>query len=107
MVVQPVRTSPDRDRAQFAWAPLAVATAALAALVALVAGRTADPFAAGAAGALVLAVGGSLTLWLRMRGRTAAAVGPSGRGTRTCPARPPPRATSPQCWRRSRTRCCW
>ncbi len=68
MAVQPVRASPDRDRAQFAWAPLAVATAALAALVALVAGRTADPFAAGAAGALVLSVGGGLTLWLRMRG---------------------------------------
>ena len=65
MAVLPVRASSDRGGAGFAWAPLAVASAALAALVALVAGRTADPLAAGAAGVLVLAVGGGLTLWLR------------------------------------------
>ena len=69
MVVQPLRASPDRESAGVAWAPLAVATAALAALVALVAGRTADPLAAGAAGLLVLAIGGGLTLWLRERER--------------------------------------
>ena len=69
MAVQPLRASPDRESAGVAWAPLAVATTALAALVALVAGRTADPLAAGAAGVLVLAVGGGLTLWLRERGR--------------------------------------
>jgi two-component system phosphate regulon sensor histidine kinase PhoR len=67
MAVQPFRPLP--DNAAFAWAPLAVATAALAALAALVAGRTADPLAAGAAGVLVLAVGGGLTLWLRERKR--------------------------------------
>ena len=69
MAVQPFRASTDRDAAGFAWAPLAVATAALAALVALVAGRTADPLAAGVAGVLVLAVGGGLSLWLRAHER--------------------------------------
>ena len=68
MAVEPVRASPRRDaRRSLAWAPLAVATAALAALLALVAGRTADPLAAGVAGAMVLAVGGGLSLWLRDR----------------------------------------
>jgi two-component system phosphate regulon sensor histidine kinase PhoR len=69
MAVQPLRASPDRESPGVAWAPLAVATAALAALVALVAGRTADPLAAGAAGVLVLTIGGGLTLWLRERDR--------------------------------------
>ena len=67
MAVQPVRAASDRDSAEFAWAPLAVATAAAAALVALVAGHTAEPLAAAAAGVLVLAIGGGLTAWLRMR----------------------------------------
>jgi two-component system phosphate regulon sensor histidine kinase PhoR len=67
MAVQPFRASPDREDTGIAWTPLAVATVALAALVALVAGRTADAFAASVAGALVLAVGGALALWLRQR----------------------------------------
>ena len=46
-----------------------MALAALAGLAALVAARSADPLAASAAGGLVLAVGGGLTLWLRGRGR--------------------------------------
>ena len=69
MAVQPVQASSNRDGAGFAWAPLAVATVALAALAALVAGRTADPLAAAAAGALVFALGGGLTLWLRTHQR--------------------------------------
>ncbi len=69
IAVPTVRASSDRSGAGFAWAPLAVATAALGALVALVAGRTAEPLAAAAAGVLVLAVGGGLTLWLRGRER--------------------------------------
>ena len=69
MAAQPIRASPDRESPGVAWAPFAVATAALTALVALVAGRTADPLAASAAGLLVLVVGGGLTRWLRGRER--------------------------------------
>ncbi|HEY1751969.1 MAG TPA: ATP-binding protein [Caulobacteraceae bacterium] len=62
--------SPLRHRAAgFAWTPIAVAATALAALVALTAGRTAEPAAAGVAGAMVLAVGVGLSLWLRERQR--------------------------------------
>jgi len=67
MAVQPFRASSVRDGAGFAWAPLAVGIAALAALAALVAGRIGDPLADTAAAVLALAVGGGLTLWLRER----------------------------------------
>jgi two-component system phosphate regulon sensor histidine kinase PhoR len=67
MAAEPLDASP--PPAGFAWTPMAVASAALAALIALVAGRTAEPVAAGVAGALVLAVGAGLSLWLRDRER--------------------------------------
>jgi two-component system phosphate regulon sensor histidine kinase PhoR len=51
----------------FAWTPLAVASAALATLVALVAGRAAEPLAAAVAAAIVVAVGAGLSLWQRDR----------------------------------------
>jgi two-component system phosphate regulon sensor histidine kinase PhoR len=54
-----------RRRWRIAWAPLAVASAALATLVGLVATRSAQPAAAASAGALVLAVGIGLSLWTR------------------------------------------
>ena len=50
-----------------AWTPLAVAAAALAALVALVAGHTAQPLAASVAATIVLAVAVGLSLWQRAR----------------------------------------
>ena len=58
MAVQPFRASPERPSGGFAWASLALATAVLATMAALLVGRAADPLAAALAGALVLVVGG-------------------------------------------------
>ena len=65
MAIEPVEPPPPRTLPSIAWAPLAVATASVAALLALVAGGTAEPLAAAVAAAVVLAVGGGLSLWLR------------------------------------------
>jgi two-component system phosphate regulon sensor histidine kinase PhoR len=67
MAAETFDASPLRESARFAWTPMAVASAALAALMALVAGHEAAPLPAGVAGALVLAVGAGLSLWLRER----------------------------------------
>ena len=56
-----------------AWAPLAVAATALAALAALVAGRNLDAGAASVAALLVLGVSGLVSLWVRGRQREARA----------------------------------
>jgi two-component system phosphate regulon sensor histidine kinase PhoR len=65
MAVQPLEPPPPRTLPSIAWAPLAVASAAVAALLSLVAGRTAEPLAAAVAAAVVLAVGAGLSFWLR------------------------------------------
>jgi len=75
MAVEPLQPPPPRSLASIAWAPLAVATAAVVALLALVAGGTAEPLASAVAAGVVLAVGGALTLWLR--GQTGEARGPT------------------------------
>jgi len=72
MAVEPVEAPPRRTPVGVAWTPLAVAAAALAALIALVAGRTADPVAAIVAAAMVLAVGVGLSLWVRDRPQASA-----------------------------------
>ena len=69
MTVEPLEASPPRRAAGLAWIPMAVAGAALAALLALVAGRAVEPAAAGVAGTIVLALGAGLGLWLRDRRR--------------------------------------
>jgi two-component system phosphate regulon sensor histidine kinase PhoR len=66
MAAEPLPAPPPR-RPDLAWAPLAVALTTAVALAALVAGRTADPFAASLAGLLVIAIGVGLTLWLRQQ----------------------------------------
>ena len=71
-VESPLRESPPHlSWAAMAWTPLAVTTVAVVALVALAAGHTADPLAATVAGAIVLAVGAGLSLWLRDRPQAA------------------------------------
>ncbi|HEX3916756.1 MAG TPA: ATP-binding protein [Caulobacteraceae bacterium] len=68
MVAEPLAAPSRRPPpAGLAWAPLAVAAVAILALVALASGHTADPVAAGVAGALVLAVGAAIGLWVRSR----------------------------------------
>jgi two-component system phosphate regulon sensor histidine kinase PhoR len=67
MAVAPSKLPLQRFVPGFAWAPLAVTAVALMVLLALVAGRTAQPLAAGFAGVMVLAVGAGLGLWLRSR----------------------------------------
>jgi two-component system phosphate regulon sensor histidine kinase PhoR len=69
MAAEPLEAPSPQAPVGFAWTPMAVASAALAALIALVAGHTAEPIAASFAGVLVLAVGGGLSLWLRRRER--------------------------------------
>ena len=72
MAIQPAETPPpNRTLAGIAWTPLAVAVAALATLLALVAGGAAEPVAAAVAGGIVLAIAGGLTLWLRSQARAA------------------------------------
>jgi two-component system phosphate regulon sensor histidine kinase PhoR len=75
MAAEPLEAPPSQGPAGFSWTPMAVASAALAALIALVAGHTAEPVAASVAGLLVLAVGGGLSLWLRRRERVRPARG--------------------------------
>jgi two-component system phosphate regulon sensor histidine kinase PhoR len=71
MAVEPAETPPpNRTLAGIAWTPLAVAVAAVATLLALVAGGTAEPIAAAVAGGIVLAIAGGLTFWLRGQART-------------------------------------
>jgi two-component system phosphate regulon sensor histidine kinase PhoR len=80
MAAETFDASPQRQPAGLAWTPMAVASAALAALIALVAGREAEPLPAAVAGAMVLALGAGLTFWLRERRRSAspsAARGPA------------------------------
>jgi two-component system phosphate regulon sensor histidine kinase PhoR len=72
MTAEPLEASPPPRSASLAWTPLAVAGVALAALLALVAGRAAEPAAAGVAGVIVLALGAGLSLWLRDRRRASA-----------------------------------
>ena len=74
MAVEPVEAPLRQTPAGVAWTPLAVTAAALAALLALVVGHTAEPIAAGVAGAIVLAVGVGLSLWLLDRARATQAV---------------------------------
>ena len=75
MAVEPLQTPPPHSLASIAWSPLAVATVAVVALLALVAGGTAEPLASAVAAGVVLAIGGSLTLWLR--GQAGEARGPT------------------------------
>jgi two-component system phosphate regulon sensor histidine kinase PhoR len=72
MAAEPVETMPAKIAGDRVWAPLAGAAAGLAALIALVAGHAAEPAAASVAGAVVLAFGVGLSLWLR-RGSVATA----------------------------------
>ena len=65
MAIEPVEPPPYRTLPSIAWAPLAVATPAAVALLALVTGGAAAPLTAAVAAAAVLAVGGGLSLWLR------------------------------------------
>jgi two-component system phosphate regulon sensor histidine kinase PhoR len=67
MVAEPLAGQPSRSPASLAWAPAVVAATAVMALMALVAGRAADPAAAAIAGSLVLGLGGGLVVWLRRR----------------------------------------
>jgi two-component system phosphate regulon sensor histidine kinase PhoR len=74
MVAEPFApSSPRPPAAGFAWTPLAVAVVALAGLIALVAGRNADPVAAIVAGVLVMATAAAIGLWVRERQREVAA----------------------------------
>jgi two-component system phosphate regulon sensor histidine kinase PhoR len=72
MTAEPFEASPPRRFGGLAWIPMAVAGVAAAALLALVAGRAAEPAAAGVAGTIVLALGAGLSLWLRDRRRAPA-----------------------------------
>ena len=63
MTVDPLEASLRATPRGSAWAPLAVAATGAAVLLALVAGRTAEPVAAVVASAIVLAVGLGLSLW--------------------------------------------
>ncbi|HZZ89752.1 MAG TPA: ATP-binding protein [Caulobacteraceae bacterium] len=76
MAVEPLQTPRTRIAHPLndavAWAPLAVAAAALAGLMALVAGRSAQPVAATVAGGIVLAFAAGLGLWVRERSRASA-----------------------------------
>ncbi|HVN02280.1 MAG TPA: ATP-binding protein [Caulobacteraceae bacterium] len=92
MAAEPIESRLPTTPAAFAWTPLAVACAAVAALVALVAGRTAEPVAASVAAALVLAVGVGLSLWLRDRPRAGPA--PSIAAGRA-PSEAPPAGVGP------------
>jgi two-component system, OmpR family, phosphate regulon sensor histidine kinase PhoR len=76
MAAEPVEALERATPSGSVWAPLAVAATAAAALFALVAGRTAAPLAATVAGAIVLAVGAGLSIWLGARAQARPAPAP-------------------------------
>ena len=83
MAVEPAEAPLRQTPAGVAWTPLAATVVALAALLALAVGHTADPVAAGVAGAIVLAVGVGLSLWLLDQARATRELASAPPATRT------------------------